>query len=116
MKTRGLLVLLGLSLVACGGEVTTTGPTDASTQPANTSAKPAVTSAQVAASTTPSASAAPVQAGLEPSQANVAKLLEGGEALKSLPSRPVDSGKGFDPDLRSKLAPQSPAGNKDPLK
>ncbi|MBL8742011.1 MAG: hypothetical protein JNK04_12980 [Myxococcales bacterium] len=105
-----LFVIAAFVLAACGGEATPSGPTDASTQPAGTSAKPAVTSASVVASGTPSASAIPAKAGLEPSQANVGKLLEGGEALKSLPSRPVDSGKGFDPELRSKLAPQAPAG------
>jgi hypothetical protein len=110
VSARGLLIAAALALSACGGEATTTGATDASTQPANTSAKPAQTSSQVVASGAPSGSA-PAQAGLEPSQANVGKLLEGGQTLKSLPSRPVDSGKGFDPDLRTKLAPQSPAKN-----
>jgi hypothetical protein len=106
------LIFAVAMLVGCGGEATSSGPADASTQPANTVVKPAVTSAQLAASSAPSASAAPAQAGLEPSQANVGKLLEGGQTLKSLPSRPVDSGSGFDPDLRAKLAPQSPAANK----
>jgi hypothetical protein len=110
VSARGLLSAALLALSACGGEATTTGPTDASTQPAKTVAKPVQTSTQVVASGAPS-STAPAQAGLEPSQANVGKLLEGGQALKSLPSRPVDSGKGFDPELRSKLAPQSPAKN-----
>lgn len=105
------MVALALVLVACGGEATTSGPTDASTQPASTAAKPTPTAAQTVASGSPQPSSAPIQAGLEPSQANVGKLLEGGQALKSLPSRPVDSGKGFDPELRSKLSPQSPAKN-----
>lgn len=109
MSARILFLAAALALAACGGEATTTGRTGASTQPASTTVKPAATSAQVIASSAPSASAAPAQAALEPSQANVGKLLEGGQALKSLPSRPVDSGKGFDPELRAKLAPQSPA-------
>lgn len=111
MSARSFFIAAALVLAACGGEATTTGPTDASTQPASTTAKPPSTSAQTVASGAPSASPVATQAGLEPSPANVSKLLEGGQALKSLPSRPVDSGKGFDPDLRAKLAPQSPAKN-----
>ena len=101
MSARSFFISAALALVACGGEATTTGPADASTKPASTTAKPS----------TPSASPVPTQAGLEPSPANVGKLLEGGQSLKALPSRPVDSGKGFDPELRTKLAPQSPAKN-----
>jgi len=40
-----------------------------------------------------------------------AKFMEGGEPLKSLPTRPVDSGAGFDPGLRGALAPQSPVAD-----
>jgi hypothetical protein len=108
VSARTLFVAAALCVLGCGGEATSSGPTDASTQPASTAVKPAVTSASPVASNAPSAST-PVQAGLEPSQANVGKLLEGGQALKALPSRPVDSGSGFDPDLRAKLAPQSAA-------
>jgi hypothetical protein len=111
VSARSSVVALAFVLAACGGEASTTGPTDASTQPASTAAKPAPSSAQTVATGAPTASSPPTQAGLEPSQANVGKLLEGGQALKSLPSRPVDSGKGFDPELRSKLAPQSPTKN-----
>ncbi len=111
MSARSFFISAALALVACGGEATTTGPADASTKPASTTAKPSTPSGQVVASGTPSASPVPTQAGLEPSPANVGKLLEGGQSLKALPSRPVDSGKGFDPELRTKLAPQSPAKN-----
>jgi hypothetical protein len=104
--------LAALLVVGCGSDAAGPGPTDASTKPTSTvTQRPPASVATTAAPPAIDSVSSPEKPGIEPSDAAVAKLLEGGEPLKSLPTRPVDSGAGFDPGLRGALAPQSPVAD-----
>jgi len=109
---RFAFALVALLSIGCGSEASGPGPTDASTKPTNTATqKPSGSVAQAASGASTASVSSPEKMGLAPSEPAVAKLLEGGEPLKSLPTRPVDSGAGFDPGLRGALAPQSPVAD-----